>query len=166
MPQWRPMTAADLAGAYDLSTRSHPDFPERRDVLFEKFRLFPRGCFVLDGPGTEIAGYCFSHPWQTGAPPALDTMLQVLPLQPAAYFIHDVTVDSSLRRMNLASSLVPRLVEIARSIPVGHMTLVAVSGSEPFWARSGFRRTADEGLQDAARRKYGAGAVHMTRDTA
>jgi GNAT superfamily N-acetyltransferase len=162
--QWRPMTAADLRGVHDLSVRIHPDFPERPDVLAEKFRLFPRGCFVLDGAHLPIGGYCFSHPWNAGPPPALDTMLLALPQNPTAYFIHDMTVDAALRRMNLASALVPRLVEIARNIPVGRMMLVAVSGSEPFWTRMGFRRTANETLQDAAWSKYGTGAVQMERD--
>jgi hypothetical protein len=60
--------------------------------------------------------------------------------------------------------LVPRLVEIARGIPVDRMMLVSVSGSAPFWARMGFCRTADAALQEAAKAKYGAGAVHMAHD--
>lgn len=161
--RWRPMTMADLPIVDDLSKRIHPNFPERPEVLTEKFRLFPRGCFVLDGAHLPIGGYCFSHPWLAGPPPALDTLLGELPAAPAAYFIHDMTVDASLRRMNLASTLVPKLVEIARGIPVDHMTLVAVSGSAPFWSRIGFFRTADERLQNATRAKYGASALQMER---
>lgn len=161
--QWRPMATADLPGAYALSVRVHADFPERLEVLDEKFRLFPGGCFVLEDADLGICGYCFSHPWDAGPPPALDTMLQALPDVPIRYFIHDMTVDASLRRMNLASALVPRLVEIAHAVPIARMALVAVSGSAPFWTRMGFRRTADETLQNAARSKYGASAVHMER---
>jgi GNAT superfamily N-acetyltransferase len=165
--QWRPMIAADLPAVADLSALIHPNFPERPEVLAEKFRLFPRGCFVLDAAtGALPHGYCFSHPWMFGPPPALDTMLQALPHAPGAYFIHDLTVDASLRRQNLASVVVPRLIETAREIPVECMMLVAVSGSEPFWTRMGFRRTIDETLQAATRAKYGAGAVHMERELA
>ncbi len=162
--QWRPMIAADLPEAYDLSVRIHPNFPERLEVLAEKFRLFPGGCFVLDKPGAGICGYCFSHPWHAGRPPALDTMLLALPHPPVTYFIHDMTIDDSLRRRNLASGLVPQLIVVARDIPVDRVMLVAVSGSQPFWTRMGFRQTADEALQDAARAKYGTGAAHMTQD--
>jgi len=158
------MTAADLPAVYGLSVRIHPDFPERPEVLAEKFRLFAPGCFVLDNAGSGIGGYCFSHPWLAGPPPALDTLLATLPDAPTAYFIHDLTVDAFLRRRNLASVMVPRLIEIARGVPVDRMMLVAVSCSEPFWTRMGFRRTAEATLQDAARAKYGAGAAHMTRD--
>ena len=43
------------------------------------------------------------------------------------------------------------------------MALVAVNGSAPFWGRMGFQRTPDEAVQQAARSKYDAGAVHMQR---
>jgi GNAT superfamily N-acetyltransferase len=164
--EWRPMTAADLAAVYRLSVHIHPDFPERPEVLAEKFRLFPRGCFVLDNGGSGISGYCFSHPWPEGPPPALDTLLQALPDAPSTYFIHDLAVDAVLRGKKLASALVPRLVAITRDIALDRMMLVAVSGSEPFWTRMGFRRTGDAALQDAAMAKYGADAVHMQRDLA
>jgi GNAT superfamily N-acetyltransferase len=162
--RWRPMTMADLPEVNDLAARIHPAFPERPEVLTEKFRLFPRGCLVLDGAHLPTGGYCFSHPWTNGPPPALDTLLGELPAAPTTYFLHDVALDASLRRMNLASALIPQLVETARGVPVGRMMLVAVSGSDPFWTRMEFRRTNDEALQAAARTKYGPGAVHMERD--
>lgn len=161
------MIAADLAAVHDLSVRIHSDFPERREVLAEKFRLFPRGCFVLDAAAdARLLGYCLSHPWVVGAPPALDTLLHALPHAPTAYFIHDLAVDAALRRQNMASVIVPRLIEMARDIPLDRAMLVAVSGSEPFWTRIGFRRTTDESLQAATRAKYGAGALHMERELA
>ena len=57
----------------------------------------------------------------------------------------------------------PRLIEIARGLPAERVTLVAVSGSAPFWTRMGFRRSQDETAQTEARAKYGAGAVQMER---
>ena len=71
---WRAMAADDLPAVHALSIRVHPDHPERPEVLDEKFRLYPRGCFVL-APGQDISGYCFSHPWTRGAVPALDRFL-------------------------------------------------------------------------------------------
>jgi predicted N-acetyltransferase YhbS len=98
-----------------------------------------------------------------GRPPAIDALLGALPEQPTAYFIHDLTVDASLRRRNLASMLVPLLAEIARGLAINRMILVAVGGSAPFWTRTGFRTMEDEHVQAAARAKYGAGAVQMER---
>jgi GNAT superfamily N-acetyltransferase len=160
--QWRPMVAADLPAVDRLSARIHPDYPERPEVLAEKFRLFPRGCFVLDR-GPEIHGYCFSHPWTAGPPPALDTAIGALPDTPDAYFIHDIALDQPARGMALASLLVPMLTDTARGVGIGRMMLVAVGGSEPFWTRMEFCRTADVNLQAAARALYGEGAVQMER---
>jgi GNAT superfamily N-acetyltransferase len=164
--QWRLMSASDLPAVHELSARVHPDFPERPEVLAEKFRLFPRGCFVLDGSDAGLAGYCFSHPWEAGSPPALDTMIGTLPGTPEVYFIHDLALDKSARGRNFGSQLMPRVIENARDLGLGRIALVAVSGSEPFWARMGFRRTDSEKLQAAARAKYGDAAAHMERDLA
>ena len=163
-PHWRPMTAADLAAVAALSSRVHPNFPERPEVLAEKFRLFPQGCFALSAGGT-LAGYCFSHPWIKDAPPpALDHLLGEMPPKADSYFIHDLTLDASIRRRNLAARLVPALMQAARDTKIAHMTLVAVNGTSPFWSRMGFARTEDEAIQAQAREKYDACAVHMQRD--
>jgi hypothetical protein len=162
IPVWRTMAASDLAAVAALSTRVHPNYPERPEVLAEKFRLFPQGCFALTA-GKTIAGYCFSHPWRKGAPPSLDTVLGELPQDADSYFIHDLTLDASMRGKSLATAIVPDLVRAAQDAGLSHMTLVAVSGSSPFWARMGFRPTPNATIQEAARTKYDAGAVHMER---
>ena len=163
---WRPMTAKDLPAVDELSTRIHPDFPERPEVLGEKFALFPQGCYVLAGSGPQIFGYCFSHPWTFGPPPALDGLLGALPGKPDTYFIHDLTVEAELRGRKHAAMLVAELIRLAAHLPVERMMLVAVSGSAPFWIRMGFERTADDALQAAARSKYGQGAIQMERSMA
>lgn len=157
------MAAHDLPGVTALSVRVHPNYPERPEVLAEKFRLFPGGCFTLEDGGGAVTGYCFSHPWISGAPPALDTFLKVMPREPARYFIHDLTLDAAMRRRGLAQALMPDLIRAARGAGLDHMALVAVNGSSPFWSLMGFRPTPDEAVQSAARAKYDAGAVHMER---
>jgi GNAT superfamily N-acetyltransferase len=159
---WRAMLAPDLAAVCDLSTSAHPNYPERPEVLAEKFQLFPQGCFTLT-EGYDVRGYCFSHPWRKGQPPSLDSFLNELPKDADSYFIHDLTLDASMRRKNLAAALVPDLVRTAQDTRLSRMTLVAVNGSSPFWSRFGFRPTPDASIQDAARAKYDAGAIHMQR---
>ncbi|ARP98472.1 GNAT family N-acetyltransferase [Pseudorhodoplanes sinuspersici] len=161
---WRAMKAADIPAVDELSARVHIDYPERRSVLEEKFALFPKGCFTLTERDGAIYGYCFSHPWLEGVPPSLDTFLETLPKNPSSYFIHDLTLDPSMQRRSLAGRLVPTIVDIAKGIRVPQIALVAVSGSQPFWMRMGFRKTDDPALQAAARRKYDESAVHMQRD--
>ena len=160
-PSWRSMASADLAVVDALSANVHPNYPERAEVLDEKFRLHPRGCFVL-ASGDGIAGYCFSHPWLRGAVPALDTFLGQLPVRPTTYYVHDLTLDAGLRGQGHGRAIVPLLFECARSLGVSHLSLVAVNRRGPFWQAAGFKRTADAALQDVTRAKYGD-AVHMER---
>ena len=160
--EWRAMTAKDIPVVHELSDRVHEQYPERQEVLQEKFALFPRGCFTLKAAGENIIlGYCFSHPWRDGAPPALDAFLETLTENPESYFIHDLTIHPSMRRRNLAGALLPNMVRIAKGIPVPRIALVAVNGSEPFWTRMGFARTDNPAFQASSRKKYDESAVHM-----
>jgi hypothetical protein len=163
LPIWRRMTAADLPAVHALSMRVHPDYPERAEVLAEKQALFPSGCFVLAG-ADGIAGYCFTHPWIKGAVPALDTLIGGLPQQPATYFVHDLTIDASLRGSGLGRAVVPLLFEAARAAALTHLTLVAVNDRWPFWQAAGFVRVADPARQEAVRGKYGPHVVLMERE--
>jgi ribosomal protein S18 acetylase RimI-like enzyme len=157
------MSQGELPAVHDLSMRVHPEHPERVEVLAEKFRLYPSGCFVLETDGA-IVGYLFSHPWVKGAIPALDGFLKSLPVAPTTYYDHDLTLDEAMRGQGQGRAVVPLLLEAARSLGLPHVSLVAVNRREPFWQAAGFSRTADEALQEAARAKYGAGAVHMERN--
>jgi ribosomal protein S18 acetylase RimI-like enzyme len=159
---WRSMSDGDLAAVHALSMRVHPNYPERADVLAEKFRLFPRGCFVLETNG-GIAGYCFSHPWSKGAVPALDGLLGALPVTPTTYYVHDLTLDEALRGQGQGRAIVPLLFKAAQSLGLAHLSLVAVNRRGPFWRAAGFSTTADESLQAMARSKYDSDAVHMER---
>jgi ribosomal protein S18 acetylase RimI-like enzyme len=159
---WRAMAEDDLWAVHALSMRVHPDHPERAEVLAEKFRLYPRGCFVLT-PGQGIRGYCFSHPWTRGMVPALDGFLEDLPEKPTTYYVHDLTIDELARGQGQGRAVVPLLLEAAQSVGLRHLSLVAVNRRGPFWRAAGFSRTTDEALQAAARAKYDAGAVHMER---
>jgi ribosomal protein S18 acetylase RimI-like enzyme len=159
---WRAMAAADLPAVHALSMHVHPAHPERAEVLAEKFRLYPRGCFVLTA-GQGIRGYCFSHPWTRGEVPALDDFLDRLPQRPTTYYVHDLTIDEAVRGAGQGRAVVPLLLEAARSMALGHLSLVAVNRRGPFWQAAGFVPTADQALQAAARAKYGDGAVHMER---
>ena len=158
------MTSGDIPAVSELSDRIHIKYPERQEILEEKFALFPKGCFTLKDAGNSVVGYCFSHPWIEGAPPSLDTFLERLPENPSSYFIHDLALDPSMQRRNLAGTLVPRIISVANGIPVPGITLVAVNGSEPFWSRMGFRTTDNPAFQASTRKKYGESAVHMQRN--
>jgi ribosomal protein S18 acetylase RimI-like enzyme len=157
---WRAMRPDDIPAVFALSRRVHADYPEREAVLAEKLELFPAGCFVLDMQA-RVLGYCFSHPWH-GPPPHLDGFLNALPAAPSRYFIHDVTLDESVRGRGYAPALVRMLAGVARDCGVPHTMLVAVNGAEGFWIRSGFR-AVDEVAQMDVRARYGPRALMMER---
>lgn len=154
------MDARDLEAVHRISAHVHPGHPERAEVLADKFRLFPKGCFVLE-TGGQIAGYCFSHPWTDGPPPPLDTFMTALPPGLSTYFVHDLTVEEGMRGTGMGRALVPMLLETAKAAGFDRLVLVAVNNRGPFWQAAGFSATPDEAMQQAARAKYGAGAVHM-----
>lgn len=158
------MVEHDLPAVYALSEILHPDYIEREAVLGEKLRLFPDGCFVLADAAGPIRGYCFSHPWVNGPAPALDAFFGRLPNAATSYFIHDLALDPAVQSQGFAGALMPTLLAVARAGSLPHMMLVAVKGTEPFWARMGFRRMQDTTLQAAACAKYGKEAVQMERD--
>ena len=95
------------------------------------------------------------------APPSLDTFLGALPERPNCYFIHDMTLDFSVQRRNLATELMPEIFRAACGAGHSRIALVAVNGSAPFWSRMAFRRTADESVQELARAKYDTDSIHM-----
>jgi GNAT superfamily N-acetyltransferase len=161
LPRWRAMAASDLNAVHRISMDVHPAHPERAEVLAEKFRLYPAGCFVLERRD-GVVGYCFSHPWTDGQPPPLDTLMGALPAHVSTYFVHDLTVDESVRGTGMGRALVPNLFAAARAAGVDRLVLVAVNNRGPFWQAAGFLVTPDEAMQQAARAKYGAGAVHMS----
>ncbi len=155
------MQRQDLAAVNDLARKIHTGYPEAPQVFEEKLQLFPHGCFVLQGADAVPDGYCFSHPWMRGLPPALDRLLGQLPPRPDTYFIHDLAINEALRGQGLAARLLPVMTTVAKRYGLGHMTLIAVNTSEEFWRRAGFAVTADPGLQRAVRSKYSDEAIHM-----
>ena len=152
----------DYSGTIWANQMKRSDVKPRAEVLAEKFRLFPAGCFVLE-TSDGIAGYCFSHPWVRGAVPALDSLLGSMPVTPTTYYVHDLTLDASLRGQGQGRAIVPLLFEAAQSLGLSHLSLVAVNRRGPFWQAAGFSCSADEALQAAARAKYDSDAVHMER---
>jgi ribosomal protein S18 acetylase RimI-like enzyme len=161
---WRAMSAADLAHVQSIADLVHAAHPERPAVFAERLRLHPAGCFVLgDASGAASGapcGYALSHPWD-GPPPALDTLLGALPATPSTFYIHDIALLPAARGRRAATDIVARLAEHARRQRLPSLSLIAVGGTAPVWARLGFCPDPDG---DAAKlASYGAGAVQMVR---
>lgn len=155
------MTAGDLAAVGGIAARVHPLFPEEDAVFAERLALHPAGCLVLEDAAGP-AGYAVSHPWHAADFPPLDTLIGAIPPGAGAYYIHDVAILPEARGSGAAGTVARHLIAHAGRLGLPCLSLVAVNGSAPFWARHGFTDATDEAL--AARLGgYGADARFMTR---
>jgi ribosomal protein S18 acetylase RimI-like enzyme len=158
---WRAMRPADIATVLTVAARVHPDFPEDATVFEERLRLFPLGCFVYDREG-EVLAYVLSHPWHGRKPPALNTLLDALPVKPETYYLHDIALLPALRGTGAASRMVTRLVAVAEAEKLLTLSLVAVNSSTGFWRRHGFHPVADLALTEHLK-SYDDAAAFMVR---
>ncbi|MFZ4530926.1 MAG: GNAT family N-acetyltransferase [Alsobacter sp.] len=159
--RWRPMRALDLPGVVALAQAEHPALPERPEVFAERLALCTRGCKVLEISG-RLSGYLVSHPWVPRDAPDLDTLVGALPSPALVRYVHDLVVAPSHRGFGLAAEAVWQIIDDARVEDAAALSLVALGGTAPFWAKLGFKQAFGAGLS----RKiagYGAGAVFMER---
>lgn len=158
---WRLIGAADLGAVTALGNRIHAGLQESPAVFAERQALFPAGAWLAEQGGAIVA-YALFHPWRAGRPPKLDTLLGALPAAADVLYLHDVAVDPPARALGLARRLVERLPGIARALSLPALELVAVPGTDRFWAGHGFVRIDDPALAGALA-KYGDGASLMRR---
>jgi hypothetical protein len=161
-PQWRAMTASDLAEVQRISDLIHPDYPERDDVVAEKLMLSPSTHFMAVDGGGVVRGYAVAYPWIADDMPRLDTFIRKLPDKPEVLYIHDVALLPSARGGPLVPDLLKRLSKAARIQGLSEFTLAAMYGSETAWFRHGFWRVQAKGKLVDQLAPYGP-AVFMSR---
>lgn len=151
---WRAMTEADLPMVMRVGDVVHADLPERLEVVAERLRLFPAGCWVTD------RGYLLSHPTRRGTAPALDRLLGALPADADTLHLHDVAFLPERQGQGGGGAGVRLAFDIAARHGLGGVALVSVHGTGPYWARFGFAAAP----ADVA--SYGDGAIYMVRSLA
>jgi len=134
---WRTMSALDIEAIEGIAGTVHRDFYEAPEVLIEKRNLYPNGAHVLEIEERAV-GYVLSHPFTSRSIPALNTLLGALPPNPDTYYIHDLALLPVARRMGAAEFIVNVLAKHAGARSFGSVSLVAVNGSQGFWARQRF----------------------------
>jgi len=150
---WRPMLPADIATVDRIGAVVHSDLPERAVVFAERLALFPPGCMMTDG------GYAIAHPTKLGEPPALDTLLGALPAGADTLHVHDVALLPAMQGRGLGGSALKAITGVAGRHGFVWLSLVAVHGTPPYWARFGFQ----EAPASTALASYGAEARYMVR---
>jgi hypothetical protein len=161
-PQWRAMTANDLAEVQRISDLLHPDYPERDDVVAEKLMLSPATHFMAVDESGVARGYAVSYPWIANDMPQLDVFIRKLPDKPEVLYIHDVALLPSARGGPLVPDLLQRLSKVGREQGLSGFTLAAMYGSEAAWFQRGFWRVEARGKLVDQLAPYGP-AVFMSR---
>lgn len=156
----RPIAAGDWDAITALESRAYGPLglSEGRPALESRVRASPRTCFALD-VGRQLAGYLLALPYPESEYPELRGTERG-PARPTGNLhLHDIVVAEHLRHRGLARHLLRRLTATARSLGYDRISLIAVGGSETFWAGRGFvpRRG---GPPPAG---YGPTAVYMAR---
>ncbi|GGV22022.1 GNAT family N-acetyltransferase [Streptomyces spectabilis] len=130
---------------------------EGRAALESRAASSPGTCFVLDG-GRGAAGYVLALPYPLFQCPDL-TLGEASAFPSRNLHLHDLVIAEHLRGGGLARRLLRHLSATARSLTYERISLVAVGGSDTFWAAHGFAAHPDVPLPDG----YGADALYMSK---
>lgn len=159
---WRSMEASDLDGVVRVARLAFPDHFEDRQCFAERLALYPRGCFVLAGSETEVAGYLIAYPWAANSAPPLNSLIGRLPDCAEVLYLHDLALLPYVQGQGHTKIIVKRLAEEAMQDGWTAIALVAVNRAAAFWAKFAFEPAADAGMK-AKLASYGDGACYMTR---
>lgn len=147
------MRADDLGAVAALEAECHAPLPAEGELLFaERLVLFPRGCLAAED-SAGLAGYAVAHPWRAVAPPALGQRLGALPDDADCLHLHDLALAPRARGLGMVAAALAQLIPLARQRGIGALSLVAVHGTVPMWARHGFAAVGP------APQSYGEGVV-------
>ena len=161
---WRAMTTLDLPAVEGIAALVHPGFPEDIEVFAERLALYPDGAWLLEIGGAP-AGYFLTHPWAAGAMPKLNQLYGALPSGSQTYYLHDLALLPQARGRGAAAAIVEHAIKHATRSGFSSASLVAVSGSVPFWARQGFAPLLTPELREMLR-GYEDAAQYMVRPLA
>lgn len=142
--------------ALEASAYAGQGLSEGRAALKSRASSSPATCFVLQA-GQRIAGYALSLPYPMFRCPDL-ARAEASAFRSRNLHLHDLVIDDAFRRGGLGGRLLRHLTAAARSNGYRRISLVAVAGSDVFWAANGYRRYRRLALPGC----YGAGAVYMS----
>jgi GNAT superfamily N-acetyltransferase len=129
-------------------------------VLTSKWQAGPTTCalFMAEDGSDEPVAYLLAHPWSSPYPPHLDRAAAIDDRADDLY-LHDLALSSRAQGQGIATRLVEDLLAKARAQQVGCIRLVAIQGSQGFWARFGFVSEPDAVID----RGYGRDASLMCK---
>lgn len=155
------MTEADLDRVAEIATVGFPNHFEGRPMFANRLALSPAGSLVLETPG-GLEGYLMAYPWKADAAPALNTLIEAIPIEADVIYLHDLVLTPAVRGQGQSRPAVAAVVDLAKAGGWTTIALVAVNDAVDFWRRHGFevRQTPGMAVKLAS---YGADARYMTR---
>ncbi|MEU9317851.1 GNAT family N-acetyltransferase [Streptomyces sp. NPDC048295] len=147
----------DAVVALEAGVYSDDGLSEGRAALKSRADASPGTCFVLE-QGYRTAGYLLSLPYPTFRYPELGRTEETV-LSSRNLHLHDLVIAEELRGRGLAKALLHHFTGTARSQGYEEISLVAVSGSDTFWAANGYRAHREVAPPSG----YGPDAVYMSR---
>lgn len=163
----RLMLEGDLDAVISLQTTCYgPEFHEPKASFASKLLAAPDSCWVLQGPSGLLA-YLVCLPIERDRLPALHSPDWRSSPAPDWLYLHDLAIHPDARGAGLAKLMLLRATELAQTLGLPSMGLIAVQGSVPFWGRHGFEPILDKGSQisEAKLASFGEGATFMLRRT-
>lgn len=159
------MTLADLGLVLAIQQRCYPPAYHEPLAAFENKLQGSPGSAWLAVSGEEALAYLVTLPVDEAHFPALHAAGWVPPPQAKWLYLHDLAVDPRHRGSGAGQRLVEQAFEHARALGLEGLALVAVQGSQPYWARQGFqaRETGHATLSESLR-SFGDEACFMVRD--
>lgn len=159
------MTLADLSPVLAIQQRCYPPAYHEPLAAFEnKLRQSPASAW-LALTGADIQAYLVTLPVDEEHFPALHAATWSPPPQAKWLYLHDLAVDPRHRGSGAGQRLVEQAFAHVRQLGLEGLALVAVQGSQPYWARQGFeaREVGHSGLRDKLH-SFGTDARFMLRD--
>lgn len=146
----------DEVEALEARTYRASGLSEGRASLESRGRASPSTCFALEYRGC-FGGYLLALPYPLHRYPDLNRA-EASGFRTTNMHLHDVVITEELRGRGLAPLLHGHLERTARVRRFETISLVAVGGSEAFWAPLGYRADPEVELPEC----YGAQAVYMS----
>lgn len=161
----RPMTLADLDLVLAIQQRCYPTAYHEPLAAFEnKLRQSPRSAWLATS-GQRALAYLVTLPVDETHFPALHAANWAPPPAAKWLYLHDLAVDPDHRGSGAGQRLVEQAFGHAHAQGLEGLALVAVQGSQPYWARLGFQaREVDHAALQEKLHSFGDDACFMVRD--
>ncbi|WP_405060148.1 GNAT family N-acetyltransferase [Kribbella sp. NBC_01505] len=149
----RPIGTGDWSRIAELEQAAYEPLglSEGRNALETWGALSPETCFVV---GEPVQAYVLALPFRHGDYPALG---QPSTTSSDNLHLHDLCVAPELRRTGQGRRLVDHLTTVAVAAGYRRISLIALSGTSPFWSAQGFGPAA------AVPVGYGDDARYLTK---